>query len=86
MDAGDIQGRLAFFLAFFAVLAIITARYSWRNGRMAFWVNAIGTSAADVPFFLFLVAPGYVGPPASCAGPVVWILALIFASLGRRAA
>lgn len=89
LDAGEVQGRLfqnAFFLAFFALLAIITAAFNWRNGRTAYWVNVIGTSATDIPFLLFLVLPGYVGPPAGFAGPVVWVLALIFATLGRRSA
>ncbi|ABD55335.1 hypothetical protein Jann_2418 [Jannaschia sp. CCS1] len=87
IDPSDVQGRLfqtAFFLGFFALLAIITARFNWRNDRTGYWVNVIGTSAADIPFLLFLVLPGYVGAPASIAGPLVWMLALIFSSLGRR--
>ncbi len=87
LDASEAQGRLfqtAFFLGFFALLAIITARFNWRNDRTGYWVNVIGTSAADIPFLLFLVLPGYVSPPASFAGPVVWVLALTFSSLGRR--
>ncbi|WP_164662194.1 hypothetical protein [Tropicibacter sp. Alg240-R139] len=89
LDADEVQGRLyqtAFFLAFFAVLAIATAWFSWRNAPTAYWINAIGTSATDIPFLLFLVVPGHVGPPASFVGPILWVFALIFATLGRRSA
>ncbi|MFD0915382.1 hypothetical protein ACFQ14_03080 [Pseudahrensia aquimaris] len=87
LEAGEVQGRLfqtAFFLAFFALLAIVTARFNWQNNRAAFWINAIGTSAADIPFLLFLVAPGIIGPPANFAGPLVWVLALGFSAFGLR--
>lgn len=87
LDAGDIQGRLqqdAFYLAFFAVFAIVVAAtLNWRNSRLGFWLNAIAVSAADIPFILFLVLPGHVGPPAAVLGPALWLTGLALTAMAR---
>jgi hypothetical protein len=84
LEAGIVQGRVfqdAFFLAFFAVVTIVTgAGWSWRNSLGAYWINVAATSAADIPFITFLVMPGYVTPPASVIGPALWIAGVMLST------
>ncbi|MEM8917484.1 MAG: hypothetical protein AAGE37_01385 [Pseudomonadota bacterium] len=78
-QSGIVQGRLyqdASFLFFFAILAMITAYWNAKASKSALWINAIGTSAGDLPFLFFLVLPGLVPPPANFLGPLLWVSAI----------
>lgn len=87
MDAGIVQGRLfqlTWYLAFFALVAILVAAFgNWRNSRSAYWLNLIAISAADIPFLLFLLLPGYVPLWPGLLGPILWGLAVLFSTIGR---
>ncbi len=88
LDAGMVQGRLlqnSWFLAFFAILAILVAIFmNWRNSKTGYWVNLIAVSVADIGFILFILMPAYMPLFPGILGPVFWILAAIFSTLGLR--
>ena len=84
---GMTQGRLtqtAFYLAAFATAAIVFAiALNWRNDRFGFWVNSVMVGIADIPFILFVLAPGFVPWWPGLLGPLLWIGALFFTALAR---
>lgn len=83
---GDLQGRIyqnAWNLLFFAVFALAVGLWmNWKNNRQGYWLNLAATSAADVGFILFILIPGYVSLFPGIMGPVLWLLAVIFSTLG----
>jgi hypothetical protein len=87
--AGPIQGRLlqnAWHLAVFAVVALVVAiAMNWRNSRTGDWINLVAVSAADIGFVIFVVVPGYIAPFPGLLGPALWLLAVIFSTLGLNA-
>jgi hypothetical protein len=90
LDAGMVQGRVyqdAFNLLFFAFFGIAVAvMYNWKNDRMGYWLNLVVVSAADIGFIIYVLLPGYVPMVPGAAGPVLWVLAVIFSTLGIRKA
>ena len=88
LDAGGVQGRIyqdAFNLLFFALFAIAVAViYNWKNDRMGYWLNLVVVSAADIGFIVYILMPGYAPIVPGAAGPVLWVLAVIFSTLGIR--
>lgn len=90
-EPGLVQGRLmqeAWYIGFFSILAIAVAvTMNWRNSRTGYFVNLVAVSAADLGFILFVLLPGHIPPWPGLLGPVLWLLAAIFTTLGvRRAA
>jgi hypothetical protein len=51
---------------------------------MGFWMNLILVSVADIGFIIFVLVPGYISLIMGIWGPVFWIAAVIFSSLGIR--
>jgi hypothetical protein len=83
-----VQGRLfqnAFYIFAFATTSIVLAiKMNWRNSRAGFWLNALIIGAADVPFIVFVLVPGYAPFWPGGLGPALWIAAMIFTGLGQR--
>jgi len=88
LERGVIQGKLnqgAWDLLFFSSFAITVAiKYNWKNDRLGYWLNLVVVSAADIGFLLFVFLPGYVPFFPGILGPVFWLIALTFTSLGVR--
>ena len=88
LDAGAVQGRVfqdGFNLLFFALFAIAVAvKFNWKNDRMGYWLNLVVASAADIGFIVYVLMPGYAPMVPGAAGPVLWVLAVIFSTLGIR--
>jgi hypothetical protein len=86
LDPGMIQGRIyqdAWSLLFFAVFAIVIAVYlNWRNSYLGYWLNLVVVSAADLGYIFFVLIPGYVPLVPGGLGPLLWVMALIFSTLG----
>lgn len=86
IEPGMIQGRIyqdAWGLLFFAIAGIVVAIYlNWRNSYLGYWLNLILVSAADLGYIFFVLVPGYVPLVPGGLGPLLWILALIFSTLG----
>ena len=85
--AGMVQGRKyqnVWNLAAFAVaVTAVAVVYNWFNNPMGYWLNLALTSVTDVGFILFIVAPGYLPLWPGLLGPALWILAVIFSTLGQ---
>ena len=88
LDAGMVQGRIyqdAYNLLFFALSGIAVAiMLNWKNSRLGYWLNLVVVSAADIGFIIYVLIPGYAPMVPGAAGPVLWILAVIFSTLGIR--
>ncbi len=89
LDSGLVQGKLnqgAWDLLFFALASILIAiLYNWKNDVMGYWLNMVLVSAADIGFILFVLLPGYVPFFPGILGPVFWISAATFSTIGIRA-
>jgi hypothetical protein len=85
-----VQGRLmqtAFYLAVLAATAIVLAiTLNWHNDRLGFWINGVMVGAADIPFILFVLVPGYAPWWPGLLGPVLWIAAFAMTGLARMGA
>ena len=72
LDPGMVQGRIfqdAWNLLFFALFGIVVAViWNWRNSRLGYWLNLVVVSAGDI-------VPGGLGP-------LLWVMALVFSTLG----
>ena len=81
------QGRLfqvAFYIFCFATAGIVIAvSLNWRNSRAGFWANALLIGVTDVPFILFVLAPGYVPLLFGSLGPDLWVAGMLFTGLGQ---
>ena len=86
LESGMVQGRIiqnAWNLLFFAVFAIAIAIFmNWKNSKNGYWLNLVVVSAADVGFILAILMPGYLPIFPGIIGPAVWILALVFSTIG----
>jgi hypothetical protein len=73
----------AFNLAWFGVFALIVGvLMNWRNSRLGYWLNFGIVGVADIGLFIFLISPGYMALADGSPGPVLWILALVFSTIG----
>ena len=89
LEPGMIQGRIfqnAWSLLFFALFGIVVAvTLNWKNSRLGYWLNLVVISAADVGFIIFVMVPGYVPLVPGGLGPLLWVVALVFSTLGIMA-
>ena len=86
LDPGMVQGRIyqdAFSLLFFAIFGIVVAVWlNWRSSRLGYWLNLVVISAADIGFIVYVLLPGYVPLVPGGLGPLLWVVAIIFSTLG----
>ena len=90
LDPGIVQGRIfqdAWNLLFFALFGIVVAvALNWKNSRLGYWLNLIVVSAGDIGFILTILIPGYVPWVPGGIGPLLWLVALVFSTIGIRTA
>lgn len=86
LDPGMAQGRIyqdAWNLLFFALFGIaVGVCLNWKNSRLGYWLNLIVVSAGDIGYIVFVLIPGYVAFMPGVLGPILWILAVIFSTIG----
>ncbi len=86
LEPGMVQGRIfqgAWNLLFFAMFGIVVAViWNWRNSRLGYWLNLVVVSAGDIGFILFVLMPGYLPLVPGGLGPLLWVVALSFSTLG----
>ena len=86
LDSGIVQGRIyqdAWNLLFFALFGISVGIFlNWKNSRFGYWLNLIVVSAGDIGFIVAVLIPGYIPLIPGAIGPFLWILALIFSTVG----
>ena len=89
IEPGIVQGRIyqgAWNLLFFALFGIAVAvMLNWKNSRVGYWLNLIVISVGDIGFIVTILMPGYVPLVPGGIGPALWIVALVFSTLGIRA-
>ena len=90
LDPGMVQGRIyqdAWNLLFFALFGVVVAVcLNWKNSRLGYWLNIIVVSAGDIGYIVFVLIPGYVPFMPGALGPILWILAVIFSTIGIMSA
>lgn len=81
--AGLVQGRLyqgAWNMLYLALFSIVVAvGFNWRNSWLGYWLNLFTVSATDIGFITFVLLPGY---STDILGPILWILGVIFSTIG----
>lgn len=86
LSAGAIQGRIfqsAWNLAFFAVtVSVVAATLNWHNSTLGYWLNLTVASVTDIGFIAFLLAPRHLPRWPGSLGPLLWLLAALFSTLG----
>ena len=86
LDAGMLQGRIfqdAWNLLFFAVFGIVVGIFlNWKNSRLGYWLNLVVVSAGDIGYIVFVLVPGYVPFIPGALGPILWVLAVLFSTVG----
>jgi hypothetical protein len=88
LDPGLVQGKIyqgAWDLLFFALFSIaIAIIFNWKNSKTGYWLNLVLVSGADLGFIIFVLLPGYVEIFPGVLGPILWISAVIFTTIGIR--
>jgi hypothetical protein len=88
LEFGLVQGKInqgAWELLFIALASItIAVIYNWKNSRLGYWLNLLMVSIADIGFIIFVLLPGHVSFLTGILGPVFWLSAAIFSTLGIR--
>jgi hypothetical protein len=86
IEPGVLQARIyqgAFHILWFAIGAIVIAIwFNWRNDRLGYWANLVMISWTEVGLFLFFIRPGYFPWLPGIIAPILWILAVVFTTLG----
>ena len=86
LGPGVVQGRIyqnALNLACFAIIVIVIAVvYNWENSPLGYWLNLVLASITDIGFIIYILMPGYLPLRPGILGPVLWILATVFSTLG----
>lgn len=88
LEPGIVQGRVfqdAWSLAFFAIsVSVIAVLLNWKNSRLGFWLNFSLATVTDLGFIIHVLEPGYIPIVPGIAGPVLWVLAVIFTAIAIR--
>lgn len=86
LEPGMVQGRIyqnALNLACFAIIVIVIAVvYNWENSPLGYWLNLVLATITDIGFIIYILMPGYLPLRPGIFGPVLWILATVFSTLG----
>lgn len=83
-------GVTAAVLAFFAfnwvwiglVVLAVGIWLNWHNSRLGYWLNLMVAGAADLGLLIFLLLPGYMAVTDGWPGPLLWLLAVVFSTIG----
>ncbi len=80
---GLTQGKLyqgAWNLAYLSVFTIVIAvAFNWRNSLLGYWLNLFTISVTDIGFLVLIYVPGL---STDLLGPTLWILGVIFSTIG----
>jgi len=60
----------------------IAVTLNWQNDIAGYWINPVAVSAIDLGFVLFVLLPGHIRLRHGLPGPVLWILGVVFSTLG----
>ncbi|MFQ6006858.1 MAG: hypothetical protein ACE5OQ_15310 [Woeseia sp.] len=70
-------------LIWLGLLAFVVAiLLNWRNSVTGYWVNLAVVGADDFGLVWFLILPGHLAFGDAGLGPVLFVVALVFTSIG----
>jgi len=85
MSPGMAQGRVfqdAWNLLFFGLTAIgVALTLNIGNSKPGYWINLGVVALADTGLIFFVLIPGYMPLWPGLAGPVLWVLGVLFTTL-----
>ena len=88
LEPGIVQGRVfqdAWSLAFFAIsVSVIAVLLNWKNSLPGFWLNFSLATVTDLGYIIHVLVPGYIPIVPGIAGPVLWVLAVIFTAIAIK--
>src|SRR5262249_32256080 len=88
VDDPVVSGVLAHYawnLVWFGLYAIVVAvTLNWRNSRTGYVFNLALVSLTDLGFIGAIVIPGYRDPVSGWSGPILWVLAAFFTTIGLQ--
>ena len=80
---GTVQARLyqgawnMLYLAIFTI--VIGVIFNWKNSLLGYWLNLATVSVTDIGFIVLVLIPGY---STDILGPILWVLGVIFSTIG----
>ena len=85
--SGGVTGAVVAFFAFNWVwigllVLVVGARLNWHNNKIGYWLNLAVAGASDIGLIVTLLAPGYMAVSDGWPGPLLWLLAAIFSTIG----
>ena len=84
---GALMNQHAWNLLWFGIFAaVVGAVWNWRSSVSGYWVNLAVVSLADIGFIVAILVPGYISLWMGIWGPLLWVLALLFTTLGLKSA
>ena len=72
-------------MVFGSFALIVAVTLNWRKSRLGYWLNLGVVSAVDVGFIYAILLPGYIRLGERLPGPALWVLAVIFSTIGLLA-
>jgi hypothetical protein len=81
--ASGVLAQHAWNLVVFGLFAaVVGAVLNWHNSRIGYWLNLGVVSGADLGFIFAILIPGYIRLVDGLWGPALWVLAVIFSTVG----
>jgi hypothetical protein len=81
--ASALLGQHAWNLIVFGGFAVVVAvTLNWHNRPGGYWLNLTVVSAVDIGFLYAILLPGYIRLADGLPGPILWVLAVLFSTLG----
>jgi len=67
-------------VGFFAIA--VAVYFNWKNSWHGYWYNLIVVSAIDLGFIFAIVVPGTILLKDGLPGPLLWVGAVVFSTIG----
>jgi|SRR6185436_4763271 len=64
------------------LFSIAVASMNWKNSLIGYWYNLIVITLVDSGFMAAILIPGYISLRDGLPGPIFWLLAVIFSTVG----
>ena len=76
-------GHHSWNILWFGIFAIVVGiMLNWKNDRTGYLVNLAVVGLSDLGFIVAIMIPGYITIADGIMGPILWILAVIFSTIG----
>ncbi len=85
--ASGLIAQHAWNLLWFGLFGIYVGwKMNWKNSPTGYWLNLLVISAADLGFIFAILIPGYITIADGIMGPALWLLAVVFSTVGYMGA